>query len=130
MAMVDMAMEAMASVRLSLVMDMEVTAMSTEPLRDLPEVMEVIVITTRGLLNLVMDIVAEATTIEVHKEFKDMAMAVITRGLLMLDTTMVMVNLMSTRAVLIITDLMAMKLIMSIKRDLLLLKLLVMVVLV
>jgi len=48
----------------------------------------------------------------------------------MLDTTMVMVNLMSTRAVLTTTDLMAMKLIMSIKRDLLLLKLLVMVVLV
>ena len=57
-------------------------------------------------------------------------MEAITRGLLMLDTTMVMVNLMSTRAVLITTDLMAMKLITSIKRDLLLLKLLVMVVLV
>merc|ERR1739838_1219431 len=43
----------------------------------------------------------------------------ITRGLLMLDTTMVMVNLMSIRAVLITTDLMAMKLTMSIERGLL-----------
>ena len=87
----DMAMEAMASVRLSLVMDMEVTAMSTEPLRDLQEVMEVIVITTKGLLNLVMDIVAEATTIEALKEFKDMAMVVITRGLLMLKLLVMVV---------------------------------------
>merc|ERR1739838_701065 len=82
--------------------------------------MEVIVITTRGLLNLVMDIAqALATTIEALKEFKDMVMVVITRGLLMLDTTMVMVNLMSTRAVLTTTDLMAMKLTMSIERGLL-----------
>merc|ERR1739838_460797 len=66
-----------------------------------------------------MDIVAEATTIEALKEFKDMVMVVITRGLLMLDTTMVMVNLMSTRAVLTTTDLMAMRLTMSIERGLL-----------
>ena len=91
MAMVDMAMEAMASERLSLVTVMEVTAMSTEPLRDLQEVMEVIVITTKGLLNLVMDIVAEATTIEALKEFKDMAMVVITRGLLMLKLLVMVV---------------------------------------
>ena len=117
----------MASVRLSLVTDMVGRAMFTEQLKDLPVVMEAII---RDLLNLVMDIAAEATTIEAPKEFKAMAMVVITRGLLMLDTTMVMVNLMSTRAVLITTDLMVMKLITSIKRDLLLLKLLVMVVLV
>merc|ERR1739838_883424 len=46
-------------------------------------------------------------------------MVVITRGLLMLDTTMVMVNLMSTRAVLTTTDLMVMRLTMSIERGLL-----------
>jgi len=70
----------MARGRLSLVTGMEDTAMSTEPLRDLPEV-----IMARGLLSLDMVTAQElAITTEVPKEFKDMAMEVITRDLLIL----------------------------------------------
>merc|ERR1719500_2301269 len=74
----------MASVRLSLVTDMEVVAMFTEQLRGLLEA-----IMARGLLNLDMDTAQElATTTEVPREFKVMVMEVITRDLLNLDTTM------------------------------------------
>jgi len=70
----------MARGRLSLVTGMEDTAMSTEPLRDLLEV-----IMARGLLSLDMVTAQElAITTEVPKEFKDMAMEVITRDLLIL----------------------------------------------
>ena len=104
----------MASVRLSLVTDMAVIAMFTEQLRDLLKA-----IMARGLLNLVMDTAQEpVTTTEVPRKFTDMVMEVITRDLLILDTTMVMGNLMSTKAVITIMDLMDMRLNMSIKRDL------------
>ena len=107
----------MASVRLSLVTDMAVIAMFTEQLRDLLKA-----IMARGLLNQVMDTAQElATTTEVPREFKDMAMEVITRDLLILDTTMVMDNLMFTRTVITTMDLMDMRLNMNTRRDLLLL---------
>ena len=140
----------MASVRLSLVMDMGVIAMFTEQLRGLLEA-----IMARGLLNLVMDTAQEqatttevprefkdmdmeviirdllsldmdtaqelATTTEAPREFKDMAMEVTTRDLLNLDTTMVMDILMSTRTVTTTMDLMDMRLSMITRRDLLML---------
>jgi len=110
-----MVMVVMASVRLNLVMDMEDAAMSTEQLKDLLEDMEDI---TKDLQNLVMDTAQElATTTEAPREFKDMAMEDIIRGLLMLDTLMAMGNLMCTRAVLITMDLMGMRLTMIIRRD-------------
>jgi len=97
--------------------DMVVRVMSTEPLRDLLKA-----IMARGLLNQVMDTAQElATTTEVPREFKDMAMEVITRDLLILDTTMVMDNLMFTRTVITTMDLMDMRLNMNTRRDLLLL---------
>merc|ERR1712243_289222 len=66
--------------KLSLVMVMEVIAMSTEPLRDLLEV-----IMARDLLSLVMVTPQElAITTEVPREFRDMVMGVTTRDLLSL----------------------------------------------
>merc|ERR1711875_101471 len=62
-----------------------------------------------------------AITTEVPREFRDMAMEVITRDLLSLVMviTMDMDNLMSTRTVIIIMDLMDMRLSMITRRDLL-----------
>merc|ERR1711887_463426 len=109
----------MARGRLSLVMGMEDTAMSTELLRDLPKD-----IMARDLLSLDM-VTAQAYAIitEVPREFKDMDMEVTTRDLLSLVMVIIMDmdNLMSTRTVIIIMDLMDMRLSMIIKRDLLLL---------
>merc|ERR1719348_2068705 len=105
--------------KLSLVTGMEVIAMSTEPLRDLLEV-----IMARDLLSLVMVTPQElAITTEVPREFRDMVMGVTTRDLLSLVMviTMVMDILMSTRTVIIIKDLMDMRLIMITRRDLLML---------
>ena len=74
----------------------------------------------RDLLNLDMDTAQElATTTEVPREFMDME--VITRDLLILDTTMVMDILMSTRTVTTTMDLMDMRLSMITRRDLLML---------
>ena len=113
----------MASVRLSLVTDMAVIAMFTEQLRDLLKA-----IMARGLLNLVMDTAQEpVTTTEVPREFTDMVMEVITRDLLILDTTMVMDIHMSTRTVTTTMDLMDMRLTMITKRDLLMLNMATMV---
>merc|ERR1711875_194005 len=113
LAMVDI----MARGRLSLVMGMEGTAMSTGQLRDLLKVIMV-----RDLLSLDM-VTAQvlAITTEVPREFRDMAMEVITRDLLSLVMviTMDMDNLMSTRTVIIIMDLMDMRLSMITRRDLL-----------
>merc|ERR1711887_257403 len=107
----------MARGRLSLVMGMEDTAMSTELLRDLLKD-----IMARDLLSLDM-VTAQvsAITTEVPREFKDMAMEVITRDLLSLvmAITMDMDTHMFTRTVIIIMDLMVMRLIMIIRRDLL-----------
>merc|ERR1711887_97685 len=109
----------MARGRLSLVMGMEDTAMSTELLRDLLKD-----IMARDLLSLDM-VTAQvsAITTEVPREFKDMAMEVITRDLLSLvmAITMDMDTHMFTRTVIIIMDLMDVRLIMIIRRDLLLL---------
>merc|ERR1711970_1648535 len=91
--------------------------MSIELLRDLPKD-----IMARDLLSLDM-VTAQvsATTTEVPRESKDMAMEVTTRDLLSLVMviTMDMDNLMFTRTVIIIMDLMDMRLIMIIRRDLL-----------
>merc|ERR1719431_1688076 len=93
--------------------------MSIEPLRDLPKD-----IMARDLLSLDM-VTAQvsAITTEVPREFKDMAMEVITRDPLSLVMVIIMDmdNLMSTRTVIIIMDLMDMRLSMIIRRDLLLL---------
>merc|ERR1719153_1269839 len=102
---------------LSLDMDMEDTAMSTELLRDLLKD-----IMARDLLSQDMvTVLASATITEVPREFKDMAMEVITRDLLSLDMviTMDMDNLMFTRTVIIIMDLTDMRLSMITRRDLL-----------
>merc|ERR1719369_40027 len=102
---------------LSLVMDMEDTAMSTEPLKVLLKD-----IIARDLLSLDMVTVqASATITGVLKEFKDMAMEVTTRDLLSLDMviTMDMDILTFTRTVIIIMDLMDMRLSMITRRDLL-----------
>merc|ERR1719348_1043453 len=103
--------------KLSLVTGMEDTAMSTEPLRDLLEV-----IMERDLLSLVMVTPQElAITTEVPREFRDMVMGVTTRELLSLVMVIITVMdiLMSTRTVIIIMDLMDMRLIMITRRDLL-----------
>merc|ERR1719435_203967 len=102
---------------LSLDMDMEDTAMSTELLRDLLKD-----IMARDLLSLDMVTVPEsAITTEVPREFRDMVMEVTTRDLLSLDMviTMDMDNLMFTRTVIIIMDLTDMRLSMITRRDLL-----------
>merc|ERR1711970_1044435 len=107
----------MARGRLSLVMGMEDTAMSTELLRDLLKD-----IMARDLLSLDMVTAQESViTTEVPREFKDMAMEVITRDLLNQDMviTMDMDTLMFTRTVIIIMDLMVMRLSMITRRDLL-----------
>ena len=97
----------MASVRLSLGMDMVGRVMFTEQLRDLLVVMEAI---TRDLQLLVMDTPQElATTTGVPREFKDTVMEAITRDLQLLDTTMVMGSHMSIRTVLPTMGLMVMK---------------------
>ena len=76
----------------------------------------------RDLLNLDMVTAQELAFItEAPKGFKDMAMEVITRDLLFLDTTMVMDILMSTRTVTTTMDLMDMRLSMITRRDLLML---------
>merc|ERR1719308_795988 len=98
-------------------MDMVVTAMSTEPLRALLEV-----IMARDLLSLDMVTAPELATItEVPGEFKAMVMEVITKDLqsLAMAITMDMDNLMSTRTVIITMDLMDMRLSMITRRDLL-----------
>merc|ERR1719308_150748 len=103
--------------RLNQDMDMVVTAMSTEPLRALLEV-----IMARDLLSLDMVTAPElAITTEVLRVFRDMGMEVITRDLqsLVMVITMDMDNLMSTRTVIIIMDLMDMRLSMITRRDLL-----------
>merc|ERR1719431_1111322 len=91
--------------------------MSIELLRDLPKD-----IMARDLLSLDM-VTAQvsAITTEVPREFKDMAMEVITRDplSLVMVITMDMDTLMFTRTVIIIMDLMDMRLIMIIRRDLL-----------
>merc|ERR1719317_798299 len=105
--------------RLNQDMDMVVTAMSTEPLRALLEV-----IMARDLRNLDMVTALElAITTEVPREFKAMAMEGITKDLqsLAMAITMDMDNLMSTRTVIIIMDLMDTRLSMIIGRDLLML---------
>merc|ERR1719153_29632 len=102
---------------LSPVMDMEDTAMSTEPLKVLLKD-----IMARDLLSLDMVTVPEsAITTEVPREFRDMAMEVTTRDLLSLVMviTMDMDNLMFTRTVIIIMDLTDMRLSMITRRDLL-----------
>merc|ERR1719315_424681 len=102
---------------LSPVMDMEDTAMSTEPLKVLLKD-----IMARDLLSLDMVTVPEsAITTEVPREFKDMVMEVTTRDLLSLVMviTMDMDNLMFTRTVIIIMDLTDMRLSMITRRDLL-----------
>merc|ERR1719233_2194968 len=103
--------------KLSLVMGMEGTAMSTELLRDLLRD-----IMARDLLSLDM-VTAQVSVIttEVPREFRDMVMEVITRDLLnlVMVTTMDMDNLMFTRTVIIIMDLMDMRLSMITRRDLL-----------
>merc|ERR1711970_720511 len=107
----------MARGRLSLVMGMEGTAMSTELLRDLLKD-----IMARDLLSLdTATAQASATITEVPRESKDMATEVITRDLLSLvmAITMDMDTLMFTRTVIIIMDLMDMRLSMIIRRDLL-----------
>merc|ERR1719153_1384980 len=121
----------MARGRLSLVMGMEDTAMSTELLRDLLKD-----IMARDLLSLDM-VTAQVSVIttEVPREFRDMGMEVTTRDLLSLDMvmevttrdllslvmviTMDMDNLMFTRTVIIIMDLTDMRLSMITRRDLL-----------
>merc|ERR1711942_420895 len=98
-------------------MDMEDTAMSTEPLRALLEV-----IMARDLLSLDMVTAPElAITTEVLRVFRDMAMEVITKDLqsLAMAITMDMDNLMSTRTVIITMDLTDMRLSMITRRDLL-----------
>merc|ERR1711942_519246 len=103
--------------RLNQDMDMVVTAMSTEPLRALLEV-----IMARDLLSLDMVTAPElAITTEVPREFKDMDMEVITKDLqsLAMGITMDMDNLMSTRTVIITMDLTDMRLSMITRRDLL-----------
>merc|ERR1712112_311599 len=103
--------------RLNQDMDMVVTAMSTEPLRALLEV-----IMARDLLSLDMVTAPElAITTEVLRVFKAMAMEVITKDLqsLAMAITMDMDNLMSTRTVIIIMDLTDMRLSMITRRDLL-----------
>merc|ERR1712098_219460 len=98
---------------------MEVTAMSTEPLRDLLKV-----IMARDLLSPVMVTPQElAITTEVPREFMDMVMGVTTRDLLSLVMviTMVMANHMYTRTVTIIMDLMDMRSNMITRSDLLML---------
>jgi len=132
---------------LNQVMDMEDTAMFTELLRDLLEVIMArdlqsldtvtapeLAITTevprvfrdmviiRDLLSL--DMVTPQVSViitEVLKESKDMAMEVTTRDLLnlVMVITMDMDNLMFTRTVIIIMDLMDMRLSMITRRDLL-----------
>merc|ERR1719431_1474068 len=102
---------------LSLDMDMEDTAMSTEPLKVLLKD-----IMARDLLS--QDMVTapvSVITTEVPREFRDMAMEVTTRDLLSLDMviTMDMDNLMFTRTVIIIMDLTDMRLSMITRRDLL-----------
>merc|ERR1719431_252303 len=91
--------------------------MSIELLRDLLKD-----IMARDLLSLDM-VTAQvsAITTEVPREFKDMAMEVITRDLLSLvmAITMDMDTLMFTRTGIIIMDHMDMRLIMTIRRDLL-----------
>merc|ERR1711970_1083966 len=107
----------MARGRLSLVMGMEDTAMSTELLRDLLKD-----IMARDLLSLDMVTAQESViTTEVPMEFRDMVMEVTTRDLLSLAMviTMDMDTLMFTRTVIIIMDLMVIRLIMIIRRDLL-----------
>merc|ERR1711887_380716 len=102
---------------LSPVMDMEDTAMSTEPLKVLLKD-----IMARDLLSLDMVTApASATITEVPREFKDMAMEVTTRDQLSLDMVIIMAmdNLMFTRTVIIIMDLMDMRLSMITRRDLL-----------
>merc|ERR1711862_894776 len=103
--------------RLNQDMDMVVTAMSTEPLRALLEV-----IMARDLLSLDMVTAPElAITTEVLREFKAMAMEVITKDLqsLAMAITMDMDNLMSTRTVIITMVLTDMRLSMITRRDLL-----------
>merc|ERR1719233_2445052 len=99
------------------VMDMEDTAMFTEPLRDLLRD-----IMARDLLSLDM-VTAQVSVIttEVPKEFRDMVMEVTTRDLLnlVMVITMDMDTLMFTRTVIITMDLMDMRLIMITRRDLL-----------
>merc|ERR1719435_499103 len=83
----------MARGRLSLVMGMEDTAMSTELLRDLPKD-----IMARDLLSLDM-VTAQVSVIttEVPREFRDMVMEVTRRDLLRLDMAMVVIAIsMST----------------------------------
>merc|ERR1711887_55569 len=112
-----MGADIMARGRLSLVMGMEDTAMSTELLRDLLKD-----IMARDLLSPDMVTAQASVTItEVPREFRDMAMEVTTRDLLSLvmAITMDMDTLMFTRTVIIIMDLMDMRLIMIIRRDLL-----------
>ena len=76
----------------------------------------------RDLLNLDMVTAQELAIItEAPKGFKDMAMEVITRDLLILDTTMVMDNHMSSRTVITTMDLTDMKLSMITRKDLLML---------
>merc|ERR1719431_1009556 len=107
----------MARGRLSLVMGMEDTAMSTELLRDLLKD-----IMARDLLSLDMvTALVSVITTEVPREFKDMATEVITRDLLSLVMAIIMDmdTLMFTRTVIIIMDHMDMRLIMIIRRDLL-----------
>merc|ERR1719153_2179598 len=102
---------------LSPVMDMEDTAMSTEPLKVLLKD-----IMARDLLSLDMVTVPEsAITTEVPREFRDMVMEVTTRDLLSLVMviTMDMDNLTFTRTVIIIMDLTDMRLSMITRRDLL-----------
>merc|ERR1719308_358172 len=79
-------------------------------------------VTIRDLPNLVMVTPqAEATITEVPREFKAMAMEVITKDLqsLAMAITMDMDNLMSTRTVIITMDLTDMRLSMITRRDLL-----------
>merc|ERR1711970_546080 len=107
----------MARGRLSLIMGMEDTAMSTELLRDLLKD-----IMARDLLSL--DMVTHQVSVittGVPREFRDMVMEVTTRDLLSLDMaiTMDMDTLMFTRTVIIIMVLTDMRLSMITRRDLL-----------
>merc|ERR1719233_1574436 len=103
--------------KLSLVMGMEGTVMSTELLRDLLRD-----IMARDLLSLDM-VTAQVSVIttEVPREFRDMVMEVTTRDpqSLVMVITMDMDTLMFTRTVIIIMDLTDMRLSMIIRRDLL-----------
>ena len=103
---------------LLLTIPMVAIALNTDPPRALLDTATVVMVNVR--LNLVMGTAQEqATTTEAPREFKDMVMEVITRGLRMPDTLMVMVNHMCTRAVLTTMALTDMRLTMSIRRGLL-----------